>query len=388
MTKWLEAAAWQLADPATEDAAGLAARVEELTALLAAAQEDSGYLNSWFQVVKTGQRFADLRWGHELYCAGHLIQAAVAHHRSTGARSLLDIAVRFADHIDATFGPGKPIDGICGHAEIETALVELYRETGERRYPDLAGYFIDRGYGLLNVGDRHGIKPGPTYCQDRVPLREAQHVEGHAVRQLYLLAGATDVATETHEAELPGRGTAVTAPTTISTTTQQVSGGSISVSVPNMNAGAAYQLTITPAGAAADYQHRYEAENASVFRGQSLSSSTASNGGYVGRIDNSGDARTDSYVDFIVNVPTARAYQMTIGYANGTGAAATQGLAYNGGAWSTVNYPPTAGWGTFGATVSQTVSLNAGYNVIRLAKGAPYFAGGTGYAELDHIQLD
>ncbi|MEU1124237.1 beta-L-arabinofuranosidase domain-containing protein [Streptomyces sp. NPDC005899] len=203
VTKWLEAAAWQLGDPAEADAEGLPDRIEELTALLAAAQEDSGYLNSWFQVIRPKERFEDLRWGHELYCAGHLIQAAVALHRTTGARGLLDIAVRFADHIDDTFGPGRPLDGICGHAEIETALVELYRETGERRYLDLAGYFVDRhGHGLLNVGERHASAPGPAYCQDRVPVREARNVEGHAVRQLYLLAGATDVATETGEPEL------------------------------------------------------------------------------------------------------------------------------------------------------------------------------------------
>jgi hypothetical protein len=78
---------------------------------------------------------------------------------------------------------------------------------------------------------------------------------------------------------------------------------------------------------------------------------------------------------------------MTIGYANGTGATATHGLAYNGSAWSTVSYPPTGGWGSFGATVSRTVNLNAGYNTIRLAKGSPYFAGGTGYAELDYLRL-
>jgi hypothetical protein len=124
-----------------------------------------------------------------------------------------------------------------------------------------------------------------------------------------------------------------------------------------------------------------------VFRAARLSAGSASNGGYVGRIDNTGDKRTDSYVDFVVNVPSARSYTMTVGYANGTGATATQGLAYNGGAWSTISYPATAGWGVFGSTVSTTVTLRAGYNVIRLAKGSPSFAGGTGYAELDYIQL-
>ncbi|TMR94632.1 CBM35 domain-containing protein [Nonomuraea basaltis] len=184
-----------------------------------------------------------------------------------------------------------------------------------------------------------------------------------------------------------GRFTAVTAPATVSTTTRTVSGGQLGVSVPNMVATSAYQLVVEPVSGVPSYQQRYEAENASVFRAERLTSSSASGGGYVGRIDNSGTPRTDSYVDFVVNVPTARAYTMTIGYANATGATATQGLAYNGGAWSTVSYPPTAAWGQFGATVSTTVTLTAGYNVIRLAKGSPYFAGGTGYAELDYIQL-
>ncbi|MBE1583293.1 CBM35 domain-containing protein [Nonomuraea angiospora] len=184
-----------------------------------------------------------------------------------------------------------------------------------------------------------------------------------------------------------GRFTAVTAPTTISTTTQTVSGGRLSVSVPGMVATSAYQLVVEPVSGVPAYQQRYEAENASVFRAQRLSASSASGGGYVGRIDNSGTPRTDSYVDFVVNVPAARSYTMTIGYANGTGATATQGLAYNGGAWSTVSYPPTSAWGEFGATVSTTVTLRAGYNVIRLAKGSPFFSGGTGYAELDYIQL-
>ncbi|MFF4394317.1 glycoside hydrolase family 127 protein [Streptomyces sp. NPDC001480] len=192
--KWLEAAAWQLADGGATE---LAAEVDRIVSLVAAAQQPDGYLNTWFQLVKGGERYQDLRWGHELYCAGHLIQAAVAHHRTTGRSELLDVAVRFADHIDSVFGPpgsGRPIDGIDGHPEVETALVELYRETGERRYLDLAGYFVDRhGHGLLG---------GEAYCQDRVPVREATNVEGHAVRQLYLLAAAADLATETGEPEL------------------------------------------------------------------------------------------------------------------------------------------------------------------------------------------
>ncbi|MET8154885.1 hypothetical protein ABZT47_00850 [Sphaerisporangium sp. NPDC005289] len=185
-----------------------------------------------------------------------------------------------------------------------------------------------------------------------------------------------------------GRFTAVTAPTTISTTTSTVSNGEISVSVPNMSATSAYNLVIQPTSGVPSYQQRYEAENGSVFRAQRLTSSSASEGGYVGRIDNNtGTHRDDSYVDFVVNVPSARSYTMTVGYANGTGATATQGVAYNGGAWGTISYPPTSGWGQFGATVATTVNLQAGYNVIRLAKGSPGFNGGTGYAELDYIQL-
>ncbi|MDX3248730.1 glycoside hydrolase family 127 protein [Streptomyces sp. ME18-1-4] len=216
--KWLEAAAWQLAQETSEDDGPLAADVERIVSLVADAQQPDGYLNTWFQLLKGGERYKDLRWGHELYCAGHLIQAAVAHHRATGRPELLDVAVRFADHVDSVFGPadsGKPIDGVDGHPEVETALVELYRETGERRYLDLAGYFVDR-FG-------HGALGGEAYCQDRVPLREATDVEGHAVRQLYLLAAATDLATETGDAEL--RAAAERLWTAMTTTKTHLTGG-------------------------------------------------------------------------------------------------------------------------------------------------------------------
>ncbi|NUR61169.1 MAG: glycoside hydrolase family 127 protein [Catenulispora sp.] len=214
--KWLEAASWQLAqnpadvdvdadptdpadaaDPTPDPESELADQVAQIVALIAAAQEPDGYLNTWFQTGKGQGRFTDLSWGHELYCAGHLIQAALAHHRATGRTELLDVARRFADHVDAMFGPpgsGSPLDTFDAHPEVETALVELYRETGERRYLDLAGYFVDR--------HGHGAHGGATYCQDRVPLREAETVEGHAVRQLYLLAAAADLAAETGEPAL------------------------------------------------------------------------------------------------------------------------------------------------------------------------------------------
>ncbi|MDV9173913.1 glycoside hydrolase family 127 protein [Streptomyces sp. W16] len=192
--KWLEAASWQLAQQPDGE---LESAVDRIIALVADAQQADGYLNTWFQVREGGARYQDLRWGHELYCAGHLIQAAVAHHRATGRPELLDVARGFAEHLGLVFGPpgsGRPIDGIDGHPEVETALVELYRETGNRAHLDLAGYFVNRhGHGLLG---------GEAYCQDRVPVREATNVEGHAVRQLYLLAAVTDLATETDDPEL------------------------------------------------------------------------------------------------------------------------------------------------------------------------------------------
>ena len=197
--KWLEAASWQLAQDAVagRDTTALSAEVDRVTALVAAAQQGDGYLNTWFQSGRGDGRYSDLRWGHELYNAGHLIQAAIAHHRATGRTELLDVARRFADHIGTVFGPagsGRPIDGFDAHPEVETALAELYRETGDGRYLDLAGYFVDR--------HGHGLHGHEAYCQDRVPLREAETVEGHAVRQLYLLAAAADLAIETGDQSL------------------------------------------------------------------------------------------------------------------------------------------------------------------------------------------
>jgi hypothetical protein len=193
--KWLEAVALELGRGPDPQLAGMA---DDTIALLTAAQQPDGYLNSHFQVVKPAERWTDLDHAHEMYCGGHLIEAAIAHHRATGQDALLNIARRFADHIDAAFGPGKRA-GACGHPEIELALVELYRETDEVRYLNLAKFFIDqrgqnrmRGYGSF----------GPAYHQDRVPVRRASIVEGHAVRQLYLTSGVADLYLETGEPAL------------------------------------------------------------------------------------------------------------------------------------------------------------------------------------------
>lgn len=188
-----------------------------------------------------------------------------------------------------------------------------------------------------------------------------------------------------------GRQTAAPAPQVVSTQTLAVgSDGSVTVPVTGMDSNAAYQLLITPAaGPTSSWQQTYEAENASVVNAQRLASGSASNGYYVGRIDGSGDVRKDSFVDFIVNAPSAGKYSMAVRYANGGTSTSTQGLAYNGGAWSTISYPSTGSWGTFSATAASSASLDlkAGYNVIRLAKGSPGLSGGNGFAELDSITL-
>ncbi|MGC4937826.1 glycoside hydrolase family 127 protein [Kribbella sp. DT2] len=194
--KWLEAVAWEYGRNPSED---LLRRQREVTALVAAAQQEDGYLDSVVQLRDEG-RYQKLVWSHEHYCAGHLIQAAVAQVRCTGDTALLDVAVKLADHLVRTFGDledGK-IRDVDGHPVIEMALVELYRETGTPAYLGLARWFVEaRGHGII-AGHGHE----PTYFSDRRPVREATTVEGHAVRAVYLAAGATDVAVETGDTSL------------------------------------------------------------------------------------------------------------------------------------------------------------------------------------------
>jgi DUF1680 family protein len=201
VTKWLEAVAWEYGRAPAEDLLDLQ---REVTALYARAQADDGYLDSVQQVRGKGERYTDLKWSHEMYCAGHLYQAAVAQHRATGDTGLLEVAIKNADHLVRTFGDGTAPDGtpktrdVDGHPVVEMGLVELYRETGNRAYLDLAHWFVDaRGHGII---ERAGGEP--TYFSDRVPSRQATTVEGHAVRAVYLAAGAVDVAIETGDTEL------------------------------------------------------------------------------------------------------------------------------------------------------------------------------------------
>jgi DUF1680 family protein len=189
--KWVEACAYALAErPDPEIERMLALVVREI----ADAQEPDGYLNTYFTFELAGERWSNLKDKHELYCAGHLIQAAVAHFRATGERTLLDTAFRYADYICQVFGPeGRP--GTCGHQEIELALVELYRQTGEERYLTQARLFIDRR------GQQPPLIGGSPYHQDHAPFRTLSEVVGHAVRMVYYCCGAADVAAETNEPE-------------------------------------------------------------------------------------------------------------------------------------------------------------------------------------------
>ncbi|MES4827197.1 beta-L-arabinofuranosidase domain-containing protein [Streptomyces anthocyanicus] len=159
-------------------------------------QEPDGNLNTRFGRPGQAPRYSDLEWGHELYCFGHLIQAGVAQIRTRGGGVLARTALRAADHVCDMFGADG--NGICGHPEIETALAELARATGESRYLEQARLFVElRGHGTLP-----DIEFGRPYYQDDHPVREADVLRGHAVRALYLAAGATDVAVETGDTEL------------------------------------------------------------------------------------------------------------------------------------------------------------------------------------------
>lgn len=217
--KWLEAACYSLT---THPDPQLEVKIAEVISIIADAQEEDGYLNTYFQWVEPEKKWTNLGMGHELYCAGHLIQAAVAHANATGKTSLLEIARRFADHIDRVFGPVKR-QGLPGHEVIEMALVELYRLTGEARYLRLAQYFIDqRGNPdhrfQWELGHLDEIGGGPIklneqfygtfenydgrYAQDHQPIREQSEVVGHAVRAMYFYCGVADLVLETGEAAL------------------------------------------------------------------------------------------------------------------------------------------------------------------------------------------
>lgn len=186
--KVLEGAAYSLMtrrDPALEE------RIDRIIALIAAAQEEDGYLSTYYTLNDPAGKWTDME-KHEMYNGGHLMEAAVAYYEATGNRTLLDVACRLADHYDRTFGPGKR-HWAEGHEEIELALIKLYQVTGEERYRRLAAWLLDErghGHGKGAIWD----KPewGPAYCQDDVPVRDIERVTGHAVRAMYLYSAMAD----------------------------------------------------------------------------------------------------------------------------------------------------------------------------------------------------
>lgn len=222
--KWLEAASYELSQNSDEK---LMSRVSKVISLIQEAQREDGYLNTYFSLVEPGKEWTNLSQMHELYCAGHLVQAAVAHNKMTERDELLTIAQKFADHIYESIGPnGKIKKGVPGHEGVEMALVDLYRVTDEKHYLDLASCFIDRrgtqkspfreefnnphkiagsrkkkkAYKEM-LGDSNGEYNG-EYLQDHKPVREQEKVVGHAVRGTYLYSGIADVALATGDDQL------------------------------------------------------------------------------------------------------------------------------------------------------------------------------------------
>lgn len=210
VAKMLEAAAYALSgkrDPELES------MVDTIVDMFADLQQDDGYLSSWYIRMQPGKRWNNLRDCHELYCAGHLMEAAVAYFHATGKRKFLDVMCRYADHIDREFGPGEDQrQGYCGHEEIELALVKLARATGERRYMELSRYFVDqRGqepHYFAQEAIKRGEKPADyfhgtfEYNQSHKPVRMQDKVVGHAVRAMYLYSAMADLATEYGDASL------------------------------------------------------------------------------------------------------------------------------------------------------------------------------------------
>lgn len=180
-------------------------QLNDLVDLVISAQQPDGYLNTHFTVVEPEKRWTSLNVCHELYCAGHLMEAAVAHYEATGKRNFLDCMCRYADYIGTVFGRGEGQKrGYPGHEEIELALVKLYRATGQKRYLELSRFFVEeRGTKPNYYVTQEGFPEiSLKYLQADRPVREQTKVAGHAVRAMYLFAGVTDVAAETGDQTL------------------------------------------------------------------------------------------------------------------------------------------------------------------------------------------
>ncbi|MBR1912193.1 MAG: glycoside hydrolase family 127 protein [Treponema sp.] len=210
--KWLEAVAYSLA---SHPDAELEKKADYVIDLICNAQEPDGYLDTYYTVVEPENKWKNLCEGHELYCAGHLIEAAVAYYRSTGKTKLLDCACRLSDLIAKTFGTEKgKIRGYPGHPEIELALIKLYNATKNKVYLDLASYFIDERGKTPNIFLEQMKAPGfkhifyefnnydPRYSQSHLPVRQQSTAEGHAVRAVYLYCAMADLAKINHDERL------------------------------------------------------------------------------------------------------------------------------------------------------------------------------------------
>lgn len=203
--KWIEAAAYTLAEHPDSD---LERMVDEAIELICAAQDESGYLDTYYILGGMDAVFTNLRDHHELYCLGHLAEAAAAYCRATGKRRLLEAACRFADFAAERFGPGK-CEGYPGHEIAEMGLVRLYEATREEKYLKLSKFFLDRRgtrpYYFDKEARRRAERAGELYVPDtnpdryayhqaHLPVREQREAVGHAVRAGYLYAGMADVA--------------------------------------------------------------------------------------------------------------------------------------------------------------------------------------------------
>lgn len=199
--KWIEAAAYSLMSRPDAD---LERRIDEVVALIGAAQEPDGYLQTYFSVKAPGKRWTDFAMGHEMYCGGHLMEGAVAYFQATGKAAFLDIMKRYADHLCATFGPAPgQLRAYDGHPEIELALHKLADAIGESRYRDLARFFVDergKNPAVLDHSkvlgwaiDPHTVAhPDYTYYQAHQPVRDQREAVGHSVRAMYLYTAMAD----------------------------------------------------------------------------------------------------------------------------------------------------------------------------------------------------
>ncbi|MCA5963305.1 glycoside hydrolase family 127 protein [Blautia sp. RD014234] len=213
VAKWLEAAAFTLASGGRDEM--LESLADETIKLIGKAQCPDGYLNTYYTIQEPDRRWSNLKEGHELYTAGHMIEAAVAYYEATGKDAFLKIVSRFADVICEKFGPDEgQCHGYPGHPEVELALVKLYRATGEKRYLEVSKYFVEqRGVGenyffQEEKGEKYRqIFPefkdySPAYSQSHLPVREQKTAEGHAVRAVYLYCAMADLAYEYRDESL------------------------------------------------------------------------------------------------------------------------------------------------------------------------------------------